>query len=117
MKINRNMSAVIANKQLKRTENRLSASMQRLTSGLNINSAGDNPAGMAISNKMKAQIDALDLGGLPRQTHRILDIAGHDHQAVLVRLAFIDGGDGIIHRLDYKLGIVFEFTLSASNRA
>lgn len=63
MKINRNMSAVIANKQLKRTENRLSASMQRLTSGLKINSAGDNPAGMAISNKMKAQIDALDQAG------------------------------------------------------
>ena len=53
-----------------------------------------------------AQIDALDLGGLPRQTHRILDIAGHDHQAVLVRLAFIDGGDGIIHRLDDEFGIV-----------
>jgi flagellin len=34
--------------------------MERLSSGLKINSAGDNPAGMAISNKMKAQIDALD---------------------------------------------------------
>lgn len=60
MKINRNMSAVIANKQLKRTEDKLAASMERLTSGLKINSAGDNPAGMAISNKMKAQIDGLD---------------------------------------------------------
>lgn len=60
MKINRNMSAVITNNQLKRTENNLAASMERLSSGLKINSAGDNPAGMAISNKMKAQIDALD---------------------------------------------------------
>lgn len=60
MKINRNMSAVFTNNQLKRTENRLSASMKRLSSGFKLNSAGDNPAGMAISNKMKAQIDALD---------------------------------------------------------
>ncbi len=60
MHINRNMSAVITNNQLLRTENKLSASMERLSSGLKINHASDNPAGLAISNKMKAQIDALD---------------------------------------------------------
>ncbi len=60
MQINRNMSAVMANNQLLRTENKLTASMERLSSGLKINHASDNPAGMAISNKMKAQIDALD---------------------------------------------------------
>ena len=60
MKINRNMSAVRANKQLLGTENRLSKSMKRLSSGYKINSAEDNPAGMAISNKMKAQIDGLN---------------------------------------------------------
>ncbi len=60
MRINSNMSAVIANNQLKRTENKLAASMERLSSGLKLNHASDNPAGMAISNKMKAQIDALD---------------------------------------------------------
>lgn len=60
MKINRNMSAVETNRQLLRTENRLSASMERLSSGLKINRASDNPAGIAISNKMKAQIDALN---------------------------------------------------------
>ena len=54
------MSAVRANKQLLGTENRLSKSMKRLSSGYKINSAEDNPAGMAISNKMKAQIEALD---------------------------------------------------------
>lgn len=59
MKINQNMSAVLTNKQLLRNENKLAASMERLSSGLKINSAGDNPAGMAISNKMRAQIDAL----------------------------------------------------------
>ena len=60
MHINRNMSAVITNNQLLRTENKLALSMERLSSGLKINHASDNPAGIAISNKMKAQIDALD---------------------------------------------------------
>ena len=60
MKINQNMMAVISNKQLLRTENNLADSMERLSSGLKINHAKDNPAGIAISNKMQAQIDALD---------------------------------------------------------
>lgn len=60
MRINQNMSAVRTNNQLLRTEKNLAASMERLSSGYKINHAGDNPAGMAISNKMKAQIDALD---------------------------------------------------------
>lgn len=60
MKINNNMSAVITNKQLLNTENNLTKSMERLSSGLKINRAKDNPAGMAISHKMQAQIKALD---------------------------------------------------------
>ena len=60
MKINQNMSAVRTNNQLLRSEKNLAASMERLSSGYKINHAGDNPAGMAISEKMKAQIDALD---------------------------------------------------------
>lgn len=60
MKINHNMSAVVTNAQLLRTEDSLSASMERLSSGMKINHAKDDPAGMAISNKMQAQIDGLD---------------------------------------------------------
>ena len=52
MKVNHNMSAVITNAQLLRTENSLADSMERLSSGLKINHAKDDPAGMAISNKM-----------------------------------------------------------------
>lgn len=59
MKINNNISAVITNKQLLRTENTLAESMERLSSGLRINHAKDNPSGIAISGKMQAQIDAL----------------------------------------------------------
>ncbi len=59
MKVNHNMSAVITNAQLLRTESSLAESMERLSSGLKINHAKDDPAGMAISNKMQAQIDGL----------------------------------------------------------
>jgi len=60
MKINHNMSAVIANKQLLRTENGLTASLERLSSGLRINHASDDAAGMAIASKMNAQIKGLN---------------------------------------------------------
>lgn len=60
MKINHNMSAVVANKQLLRTEGGLTASLERLSSGLRINHASDDAAGMAIASKMKAQIKGLD---------------------------------------------------------
>ena len=60
MKINNNISAVIANKHFLRNENALSASMERLSSGYRLNRAKDNPSGMAISNKMRAQIRGLD---------------------------------------------------------
>ncbi len=59
MKINANMSAFITNKQLLRIEGNMSTSMERLSSGLKLNHAKDNPAGMAISNKMRAQIAGL----------------------------------------------------------
>ena len=60
MRINYNVSAAIANKHSLGIEDNLSASMERLSSGLKINHSKDNPAGMAISNKMKAQIDGLN---------------------------------------------------------
>lgn len=59
MKINHNISAIIANKQLQNTEERLSNSVEKLSSGLRINRAADDPAGMAISQKMRTQIRGL----------------------------------------------------------
>ena len=60
MKINANIPAFITNKQLLRIEGNMATSMERLSSGLKLNHAKDNPAGMAISNKMRAQIAGLD---------------------------------------------------------
>lgn len=59
MRINFNESAILANSCLNRTDKALSASIERLSSGLKINHAKDNPAGLAISNRMNAQIKGL----------------------------------------------------------
>lgn len=60
MRINNNISAVITNLQLLRTEDNLSDVMERLSSGLKINHAADDPSGMAISGKMHTQIKGLN---------------------------------------------------------
>lgn len=60
MRINHNISAQLANVNLKRADSRMSASLERLSSGYKINKAADNSAGIAITNKMRAQIRALD---------------------------------------------------------
>ncbi|SCX79523.1 flagellin [Lachnospiraceae bacterium XPB1003] len=62
MRINYNASAVVANKTLNNNDNLMSLSMQRLSSGLKINYAKDNPAGLAIANRMNAQIKGLGVG-------------------------------------------------------
>ena len=59
MRINYNQSVILANSCLNRTDNKLSVSTQRLSSGYKINYAKDNPAGLAISNRMNAQIRGL----------------------------------------------------------
>lgn len=60
MKINTNISAIIANKELRTTETALSRSLERLSSGLKLNHSQDDAAGMAISQKMKTQLRGLD---------------------------------------------------------
>ncbi len=60
MKINHNISAFTANANLLKNENKLTASIERLSSGYRINHASDDAAGMALSSKMKSQISALN---------------------------------------------------------
>lgn len=59
MKVNSNIQAMIANNVLKTSESKFSASTEKLSSGYRINHAEDSPAGMAITNKMNAQIKSL----------------------------------------------------------
>ena len=59
MKINSNMQALIAQNVLRTNEEKNASSTERLSSGFKINHAKDSPAGMAVSNRMNAQIRSL----------------------------------------------------------
>lgn len=58
--INTNISSLNAQRQLNRSQMTLQTSMERLSSGLRINSAKDDAAGLAISDRMTAQIRGLN---------------------------------------------------------
>ncbi len=60
MRINTNITAIMANSHLQKNDNALGKSLERLSSGLKLNRSADNSAGMAISAKMRAQIKGLD---------------------------------------------------------
>ncbi|MBZ9535251.1 flagellin [Cytobacillus oceanisediminis] len=61
MKINHNISALNTYNKLNSATNAQSKSMEKLSSGLRINSAADDAAGLAISEKMRGQIRGLDM--------------------------------------------------------
>lgn len=60
MIINHNMSAANAHRNMAINTSNASKSMEKLSSGLRINRAGDDAAGLAISEKMRGQIRGLD---------------------------------------------------------
>ncbi len=59
MRVNYNISSIIAKNALGNNDSRLSLSTQKLSSGYKINSAKENAAGLAIARKMRAQINSL----------------------------------------------------------
>ncbi len=58
--INTNISSLNAQRNLSMSQSSLSTSMQRLSSGLRINSAKDDAAGLAISERMTTQIRGMN---------------------------------------------------------
>jgi len=60
MRINHNISALNAWRALSQTDNAMTKSLERLSSGLRINRAADDAAGLAISEKMRGQIRGLN---------------------------------------------------------
>jgi flagellin len=61
MIINHNISALNAHRQLGVNTGATQSSLEKLSSGLRINKAGDDAAGLAISEKMRGQIRGLDM--------------------------------------------------------
>jgi Flagellin and related hook-associated proteins len=62
MFINTNVSSLNAQRNLTKSGNSLDTSYQRLASGLRINSAKDDAAGLQISNRLTSQINGMDQG-------------------------------------------------------
>ncbi len=60
LRINTNVTAITAHRNLLLADSRLFRSVQRLSSGLRINTAADDPAGLAISEQLRAQIAGLN---------------------------------------------------------
>ena len=60
MRINTNVMALSASNVLARNQNTVQGSINKLSSGLRINSAADDAAGLAISEKMRSQIRGLN---------------------------------------------------------
>ncbi|MEH6733328.1 MAG: flagellin [Shewanella sp.] len=60
--VNTNVTSMKAQKNLNSSGSALATSMERLSSGLRINSAKDDAAGLAISNRLNSQVNGLDVG-------------------------------------------------------
>lgn len=71
--VNTNVSSLNAQRKLSNATNSLNVSYQRLASGLRINSARDDAAGLLISNRLTSQINGLDQGN--RNTNDAIALA------------------------------------------
>ena len=58
--INTNMTSLIGQQNLQKSQSALQTSMERLSSGLRINSAKDDAAGQAIANRMSSLVTGLN---------------------------------------------------------
>ena len=57
--INTNISSLLAQNNTRQVNNELEKAMERLSSGMRINSAGDDAAGLAIASRMESQVRGL----------------------------------------------------------
>lgn len=99
MKINFNMSAIIASNELNKSDDKLSQALERLSSGLKINHAKDNPAGLAMSKRMHAQIR-----GLERSNQNASD-----------GISVIETAEGALSEIQEMTQRISELTVKAAN--
>lgn len=99
MIIAHNLSAQNAQRQLKLNTKHGATSMERLSSGFRINRAADDAAGLAISEKMRAQIRGLDQG-----TRNVQD-----------GISFCNVADGALNEVHAVLGRIRELAVQAAS--
>jgi len=99
MIINHNMSAMYADRQLGVTQLDISKSLEKLSSGLRINRAGDDASGLAVSEKLRSQIRGLN------QAERNIQNG----------VSFIQATEGYLQETQDILGRVRELAVQAAN--
>ena len=99
MRLNHNTLAYTANNNLTTINNNLTKSMERLSSGYKINKSSDDPAGKAISQKMRAQIRGLE---------RATDNAGDG-------ISLIQTAEGALEEVHSILARMRELAVRAAN--
>jgi flagellin len=122
MQINTNVAALNSYRNLSNTQNDLSKSLEKLSSGLRINRAADDAAGLAISEGLRSQINGLNVAvrnaqdgvsviqtaeGTLTEVHSILqrlrDLAvqaGNDSNSTEARTAIGNEANGLVTELD-----------------
>jgi flagellin len=99
MIINHNMSAIFAHRQEKWNSRAIDKNMEKLSSGLRINRAGDDASGLAVSEKMRSQIS-----GLLRAEKNALD-----------GVSFIQTAEGYLQETSDILQRLRELAVQAAN--
>ena len=99
MIINHNMSALFAHRQLKFNNIAVDKNMEKLSSGERINRAGDDASGLAVSEKMRAQIRGLQRAGQNAQD----------------AISFIQATEGYLSETTSILQRLRELAIQASN--
>lgn len=99
MVINHNMNAINANRVLKFKNQEVNSSMRALSSGMRINSAGDDASGLAVSEKLRTQIR-----GLQQATRNTED-----------GVSFIQTAEGHLQETQVLLQRIRELSIQASN--
>lgn len=97
--INTNITALIGQNNLNKSQSAQQTSMERLSSGLRINSAKDDAAGQAIANRMTSQINGLDQGA--RNANDGISLA--------------QTAEGALNQINDNLQRVRELTVQAAN--
>lgn len=99
MIINHNLSALFAHRSLKQTNVVVNKGMEKLSSGLKINRAGDDASGLAVSEKMRSQIRGL---------RKASENAENGISLIQVAEGYMQESQDVIHRLR-------ELAIQASN--
>lgn len=99
MYVNTNVAALNAWRNLENTQNNMTGVLQQLSSGLRINSAANDPAGLAISQQMQSQINGMNQA----------------YQNAQTGISFLQTADGALSQIQNLLQSMYSLATQAAN--